>query len=302
MKLFFLLRRKRFYIFLILVCLVVPLYDFLELRYTDSGWVSTLTSTYPELPVAVGYAQGPDRPIRYVEIGHPEKPLLVFVHGSPSSSSIWAGLIKDSTLLKHTRIRAVDRAGYGYSGLGNIVTSVKEQAAGLAAVLQQKRALHEKIIVLGSSYGGTVAARLAMDFPKLLDGLILMSASVEPGKETTYWVTYPTSQSTLSWLVPRSLRVANAEKLSHKYELEKMKPHWPNIIAPTVIMHGDADQLIWPSNARYSEQQLVNAASVEVMMQPTLGHNFIWQGRQYIKQAILKLVQQPAPGKELPTN
>jgi len=181
MKLLMMLRRKRFYAFVVFVFLTIRMYDFLELRYTDSGWVSNLKNAYPEMPVVVDYAEGPDRPIRYVEIGHPERPLLVFVHGSPSSSSIWSGLIKDSLLLQHTRILAIDRQGYGYSGFGNIVTSVQEQAAGLAAVLQSKRAMHDKIIVLGSSYGGTVAARMAMDFPALLDGLILMSASVAPG-------------------------------------------------------------------------------------------------------------------------
>jgi len=72
-----------------------------------------------------------------------------------------------------------------------------------------------------------------------------------------------------------------------------MEPHWPNITAPTMILHGDEDNLIWPSNARFSEQHLVNAASVELVMRPELGHNFIWQGRQYIRQAILKMVQKP---------
>ncbi|WP_020569126.1 alpha/beta fold hydrolase [Neolewinella persica] len=240
-----------------------------------------------------GYLKGPSRKIRYVQLGEdPSKPMLVFVHGSPSSSAFWFNMLRDSSLRAAANLLAVDRPGYGGSGLGIPMISVKEQASNVAAIIRERRASADQPIILhGSSYGGTVSARIAMDFPDLVKGLLLQSASTAPREEYTYWVTHPTSHWSLSWLLPSSLQTANTEKLSHQQQLEDMANEWSNIKANTVILHGTDDWLIYPPNAYYSCDQLVNAEEVIHHMVPGKEHDLIWSAPKLLKKYLLKLIK-----------
>jgi pimeloyl-ACP methyl ester carboxylesterase len=233
------------------------------------------------------------RELRYVELGDARKPLLLFIHGAPASSSFWLEFLRDSTLLQYAQLMAVDRPGYGYSGYGHPETSVKKQAALLASILRKKRHQSQRrIIVHGSSYGGTVAARLAMDYPDLVDGLLLQSASLKPGAETTYWISYPTYHWTLRHFIPGSFHTANAEKLSHRAELEQMLPLWPRVRSEVILLQGLDDTLIFPENATFAAQQLVNAAALSMKLIPGSKHDLLWTQRGLLKASLLQLLKQ----------
>lgn len=232
----------------------------------------------------IGYQEGTSRRLRYLKIGQDSaKPLLVFLHGAPASGSFWLGLFQDSTLREQADLLAIDRPGYGGSGLGRPMLSVSEQAENVATVIQSLRQGEQPVVVLGSSYGGTVGARLAMDFPRLIDGLLLMSASVAPREEYTLWLTYPTSHWSLSWLMPRGFHSANLEKLSHTKELRKMATNWENIVANTVILHGTDDWLIYPRNAYYACEKLVNTSSLVHHMVQGSSHDLMWTAPSVVR-------------------
>ncbi len=286
----FLLQRKRFYFSLAIAGFLLFTYDALTLRENDSKFQSLLNRNPLGYRSYVHYYKEAQRRLRYVEVGGDSLPLIVFIHGAPSSSAFWRNLLTDSALLRRARLLAVDRPGYGYSGYGRPETSVKEQARLIAQVLKEKRDTYKKIIIHGSSYGGTVAARLAMDYPYLVDGLLLQSASVEPGAEKTYDITYPTSHWLIEWLIPGSLKVANHEKLSHRQQLEYMRPLWHRITSPTIILQGDQDDLIYPSNATYAERQLTNADWVEKIIARGSAHNLLWTRRELLVASLLKLL------------
>jgi len=169
--------------------------------------------------------------------------------------------------------------------------SVKEQARNVAAIIRERRAGNQPIILHGSSYGGTVSARIAMDFPDLINGLLLQSASTAPREEYTYWATHPTSHWSLSWLLPSSIQTANSEKLSHQEQLEDMVGSWANIKANTVILHGTDDWLIYPPNAYFSCDQLVNAKEVIHHMVPGKQHDLIYSAPKLLRKYLLKLIK-----------
>ena len=168
---------------------------------------------------------------------------------------------------------------------------MKRQAACIARLLQRKRLEHKTIILHGSSYGGTVTARIAMDYPDLVDGILLQSASVMPGEEKTYWISYPTHHWALRWLVPGPIRVANAEKLSHRRQLEEMAPLWDRIRSAAIVLHGTADKLIYPDNAKYAKERLINAVYLEVQMVKDTGHDLLWTGRKLLISSLMKLIR-----------
>ena len=283
-------RQKRWYVLLLLIGTLAWAYSALELRVSDGVLRANLGENSLGISAEVHYFNDGNHKLRYVEIGKDSLPLVVFIHGAPSSSNFWNRFMKDSRLLNKAKMLAVDRPGYGFSNFGNADTSVENQAALIADLIRQVRYKHQKIIVYGSSYGGTVAARIAMDYPELVDGLVLQSASVEPGREKTFWISYPTTHWALRWLVPPALDVANIEKLSHHLQLEKMRSGWGRILAPTIILHGTADDLIYPSNAYYACDQLVNSSAVEMIMVNGKAHDLLWTAPELLVKSLLKML------------
>ena len=285
------LRKKGFWILIILSGLVYWGHRSLELRLQDHAYNTVLQDNPFGYQAEFHYQSFKDRTLRYVEIGRTTGPLIVFIHGAPSSSLFWQEMLRDSSLLAKARLLAVDRPGYGYSGYGRPETSVQQQAKLIAQVLQKKALQHENIIIHGSSYGGTVAARLAMDYPDLVDGLLLQSSSLKPGAEKTYWISYPTHHWLLSWLMPGSIRTANAEKLSHREQLSAMTSRWSRIKAAAIILHGTDDDLIYPDNAIFAYKNLINARYRDIKMLAERKHDLLWTKTDLLKQSLLKLIR-----------
>lgn len=283
-------KKKRLYIILIVIAFLAYAYDILDLRYSDEEMIKQASKNIYGYEAQVHHYDTLGRKMRYVEVGDSSKPLLMLIHGAPSSSSYWMSYLQDSFLLSKVKMVVPDRPGYGYSGYGVPEKSVEKQAALVSHILRKKRKEHDQIILHGSSYGGTLASRIAMDYPDLIDGVILQSASTEPGAETTYDITYPTSRPPLSWLVPGALQVANQEKLSHKEQLEAMLPFWKNIIDPIIILHGTADDLILPSNAIFTKEKAINSPLVELIWAEGVGHTLSWDRRNLILKSITKMI------------
>ena len=242
--------------------------------------------------INLGFVEGASRRLRYLQIGEDAtKPLLVFIHGSPSSSAFWVKMMKDSSLRARANLLAIDRPGYGGSGLGKAMISVQEQAANIIGVIRDRMASDSQAVILhGSSYGGTVSARLAMDYPEIVDGLLLQSASMAPREEYIYWLSYPTSHWTIRWALPSAIQTANREKLNHLAQLEDMADEWDNIDASTVIVHGTDDWLIYPHNAYYACGRLTNAEEVVHHMVKGGQHDLIHRTPELLKAYLHKLL------------
>ena len=114
-----------------------------------------------------------DREINYAEIGNDSLPVAFFVHGSPGSWSAFSGFMKDTALLKKVKMVSVDRVGFGFSDFGNGEKSLEKQAAYLKPILEKYKHKDKKIILIGHSLGGPMLARMAIDYPELIDNLIL---------------------------------------------------------------------------------------------------------------------------------
>lgn len=279
--------RMNYTSFTSLLLLLIAMSGCLTLRSTDEKLVKVafahkITHYTPQ----VHHYQVQDRDMRYMEIGSDTLPLLVFMHGSPGSLTAFKSYMKDQDLLEKVKIVAVDRPGYGYSGFGKVEKSVEKQAAYIKPILEKYRPLHKKIMLVGSSYGGTVIARLAMDYPHLVDGLMFISSSLAAGAEKIYSISYPTRYPPLRWLLPTIFRVATDEKFAHEKELRKMEPLWKNITIPVSILHGDEDDLVYLENALYANYELKNAP-IRLRILPGEGHFLPWTQPKVVKQEML---------------
>jgi pimeloyl-ACP methyl ester carboxylesterase len=227
--------------------------------------------------------------INYLSVGDDSLPLVVFVHGSPGSLSAFIDFMGDTALLKKAKLISVDRPGFGESNFGYGERSVKRQAAVLKPILEKHKS-NRPIILVGHSMGGPVIARMAMDYPELIDGLVIVAGSIAPDLEPNEtWFRAPLATPFLRWILPRSFRASNIEIYHLKPELQEMIPLWPNIKAHTIVIQGKKDVLVDPDNADFAKKMMINA-KVELVLVNDMNHFVPWSNPELIREAILKLI------------
>ncbi|HKV37462.1 MAG TPA: alpha/beta hydrolase [Pyrinomonadaceae bacterium] len=110
--------------------------------------------------------------VHYQEAGESNHPALVLIHGFASSTLVWSKVFLNLAEAGF-RVIAVDLLGYGYSGKPrNGEYTIAGQASLLTKLLEYlgiKRAT-----LVGSSYGGAVAATCALDHAQRVDKLVLV--------------------------------------------------------------------------------------------------------------------------------
>ncbi|MGZ8551683.1 MAG: alpha/beta fold hydrolase [Chitinophagaceae bacterium] len=268
---------------IIIACLVFDHY--VQFRRSDDE----LNKIFAEraIDANIHYYNTHGRRLRYVAAGTDSLPTLLFLHGSPGSISYYSRRYSDSSLQGNFRMYAVDRPGYGYSGLGDPEPSIKKQAEMIRPLLDSLHKAKHPIIIVGSSYGASIACRMAMDYPGLVDGLVLTGPALGPGLETYFGITPFIEHWSIRWFIPRIFRSANTEKVHHKKELEKMLPSWKNIRVPVYYLQGANDDIVDTSNAGFARKHLINAPSLEIKFLNGRKHLLAQYEWQAIKQAIL---------------
>lgn len=254
----------------IVACFVFDHYN--QFRRSDEALRKFYADNHIE--ATIDYYQTHGRKLRYVSVGGNEqgKGTLVFLHGSPGSMSFYSGRFKDEDILARFHIYAIDRPGYGYSGLGDPEPSVQKQAEMVRDLIDGVHHAKHPIIVVGSSFGAAIASRLAMDHPQLVDGLVLTGPAIGPGLEKCFWFTGVIESPLIRWFIPRMFRSANTEKVHHKKELEKMLPLWENIRIPVAYLQGEKDELVDTANAGFARRHLVNAPYLDIQFVKGRGH------------------------------
>lgn len=230
------------------------------------------------------------RRMHYVEAGDSLKPLVLFVHGSPGSLSAFIDFLADTSLLKKALLVTTDRPGFGYSNFGLAEPSLQKQGEALKPILERHKK-NRPIILVGHSLGGPLIARMAMDYPALVDGLIIVAGSIDPSLEPNEtWFRGPLATPFLSWILPRSFRASNDEIYKLKPELEEMEPLWSSIHCPVIVIQGEKDSLVDPKNADFAKKMLTNAP-VEFMLIPKMDHFVPWSNPELIDSAIFKMIE-----------
>jgi pimeloyl-ACP methyl ester carboxylesterase len=227
--------------------------------------------------------------INYLKVGDEALPLVVFLHGSPGSLSAFIEFMADTVLLSKAQLITVDRPGFGESNFGYGEKSVERQSSVLKPLIEKNK-LNRPVILVGHSMGGPVISRMAMDYPELIDGLVIVAGSIDPDLEPNEtWFRAPLATPFLRWILPRSFRASNQEIYHLKPELQEMLPLWKKIKASTIVVQGKKDVLVDPANADFAKKMIVNAP-VELMMIDEMNHFVPWSNPELIREAILKLI------------
>lgn len=112
--------------------------------------------------------------LHYQEVGDSHAPPIILIHGFCSSTLVWSKVflpIADAGF----RVVAPDLPGYGYSAKPrNFDYTIRSQARMITGLLEHLNLT--RAILIGSSYGGAVAATVALDYPERVAKLVLVGA------------------------------------------------------------------------------------------------------------------------------
>ncbi|MCA9715231.1 MAG: alpha/beta fold hydrolase [Myxococcales bacterium] len=249
---------------------------------------ATIERAFAGLPHAPrhGAVEVDGRAIHYVEVGDPENPPVVLLHGSPGSWDAYLSQLTSAALQERAHMIALDRPGFGDSSDGGHEPSLARQAAITRAVLH---AAHPDApaVVVGHSFGGPVAGRLAMDAPEDVRALVLVAPSIDPALERTMLAQRVANLRVVAALLPDALVACNREIMALRAELEEMAPRWERMTTPVTVIQGEADRLVPPANADFAAAR-VPASSLELVRVPGMDHFVPWTRPELIEDAVLR--------------
>jgi len=268
--------------------------------------------------------------LHYVHVPPPEKgsglPPIVFIHGASANLNDQMAPLRP-LLEGKAEMLFLDRPGHGWSGRSHGHEHQSAQAALIAGLMD--RLGIGPAIVVGHSFGGSIAAAFALDHPEKTKGLIFVSAATHPwpGGRTS-WYYHLTTIPVLGWLFsetianpagsarigpatacvfapnampenylakaqiplvlrPRAFR-ANAADVEGLYRFAIANaPRYKEIAAPTVVISGDADTVVYEEIHSLGLARDIPGA--ELVWVKNLGHKPDWIAPDLVVAAIEKL-------------
>lgn len=144
-------------------------------------------------------------PIFYREAGPPDAPVLLLLHGLPSSSRMYEPLLK--RLSDQARLIAPDYPGFGHSAwpAPSEFAYTFDRLAGVMTGFTEALAISRYVLFM-QDYGGPVGFRMAIAHPERVDSLIVQNA-----------VAHDTGLGAL-WAARRAFW---ADRASHEADLRK---------------------------------------------------------------------------------
>jgi pimeloyl-ACP methyl ester carboxylesterase len=112
--------------------------------------------------------------VHYQEAGEKDAPAMILIHGFASSTLVWSDVLL-KIAAEGFHVIAPDLLGYGYSGKPRQSEyTIRAQARMIVGLLDALGI--ERANIVGSSYGGAVAATCALDYSTRVEKLVLVGA------------------------------------------------------------------------------------------------------------------------------
>lgn len=177
--------------------------------------------------------------------GDADNPVALLIHGSPGDQNTWAKVIS-SDIKNSFYLLSPDRHGYGGSGKGLSELSLSVQAEDFAKLIEKDA------LVVGYSYGGAVAVKMALMYPEKVRGLILLAPALNPQLERLKWWQSPAYIRFIRDRLPSDARVSMEESIALPNELKKLDLSL--IKVPVHYVQGREDRTVSLKTADYVEK------------------------------------------------
>ena len=214
--------------------------------------------------------------------GHP----LILLHGNGEDSSYWNAQISEFT--RFMRVIAVDSRGHGASDSGTKGLSFELMAQDLKHILDVKGI--KKAFFLGFSDGGNLAIKFALQWPDMVEKLVLNGANIDPsGVRRSVQAPIEIGYAMARRFAARSEKArANAEMLG----LMVNEPHIPPetlsaLTMPVLVLAGTRDMV----KRRHTEQ--IAASLPNAQLQFLNGDHFLAAKEPAaFNEAVLRFLQE----------
>jgi len=243
--------------------------------------------------------------LNYVSAG--AGPPVVLIHGNPGSHHDYT-LSLFERLAQRYHVLAFDRPGHGHSERpDSIETTVEVQAAMIREALWKLSI--DKPLLVGHSWGGSVALAAAVAYGADLSGIVLLAPAAYPSVTVEWWSHLPrvpllgrflvktmtplvgrvvvkgslkdayhpqdvhddyAERSAKMWVHPDRIAAwANDEK-TLRGSLAALSQCYSEIDIPVVIVTGDTDRVLDPAQHAYPLHQTIKHSKLVVL--PQTGH------------------------------
>lgn len=233
--------------------------------------------------------------LHYRSVGQATQAVAVWIHGTPGSWSDIGRLLANPTFTAGVRMVSFDRPGWGQSAnpakdfrLGSFAAN----SAAIGALLRKLKQQHPHVplIIVGHSWGGSIVPTIALDHPDLVDGAIILAASLDPSLTEPRWYNRIAALSIVNFIIGEKLRGANTEVFALAGELERQRPRLAGVTQPLLVIQGDNDKLVNPENADFAEREF-NASNTRVLRLPNQGHLLQVERTDLIGRCILAVAK-----------
>ena len=232
---------------------------------------------------------------------------VVLIHGNPGSYYDYT-LAVVGRLSQSYYVVAFDRPGHGYSERQDSVQATVEIQALIIRDALQKLAL-EKPVLVGHSWGGSLALAAALAYGKDLAGIVLLAPAAYPGVSVEWWSLLPqvplignlvvntltpflgpamvrkslkqaydpqhvqedyVEQSLELWMRPDHIRAWAYDERTLRASLTVLSEHYCDIEMPVVIVTGSSDRVLDPEEHAYPLHKTIRNSKLVVL--PETGH------------------------------
>ncbi|MBI5131708.1 MAG: alpha/beta hydrolase [Rhodopseudomonas palustris] len=211
------------------------------------------------------------------------EPPIVLIHGASSNLGAMRAPLGDQLAQRH-RVLLIDRPGHGWSRRDDLADSSPAMQARAVGEVLDGLGISRAIFVV-HSLAGALGARMALDQPARVAGLVMLAPVTHPwrggvgtynrvmttpviGKLLAYTITLPLgllitdsaaravfapqtmpddyvdTSATPLLLRPREFLANSWDLITLKNAVQEQVARYPQITAPTVLIHGDADKTV----------------------------------------------------------
>lgn len=257
-------------------------------RFPYSGVISEskrwIEETHPEYKEKIQLLGKEFELLRYK---NSDKPLLIFIHGSPGDWGSFAHFFKDDSLKSQFELISFSRLGFDKANEGIPFGKLSDQIKPIEEIIK-RYGIKRDIYLIGHSYGGPVAMKYTLNNPEKIKGLVLVAASMDPELEKMKWYQYIAEAWPIRLLIPNVLDVTNREILALKAELEQMEKEYENFKTPLYVIQGESDVLVPKENVNYIVR-MTNVKNTHIKRIKNAKHFIPWAFPNSIKLGVLKL-------------
>ncbi len=226
--------------------------------------------------------------LHFVDIKDVTSHPVVMIHGTPGSWSTFAYVLGNTKLQKTNHLISVDRLDWGESkSIGKQINypNFNDQVDAISHMIRQ--ATDQPVILVGHSLGASMAPNIAIKYPELVKGMILVAGTVDPKFGGPRWYNRVARWKVVQWFLPDNLIKSNKEIYQMKPGLKDAEPHWEALNIPVTVIQGLKDKLVNPKNVAFVEKKYANKADLLKMIKlPKSGHFIPWEHTEEIVKAI----------------